>query len=70
MFHPGGATNAHDASMRCVHASKCAQFSGCHVTFFQIMTPNIIMSLTFDEVSHATKKKRRGKVKKVTRNTG
>ena len=36
---------------------RIARFSGCHVTVRQIMTPNIIISSTFDDVSHAFKKK-------------
>ena len=35
---------------------ECTRFSGWHVTVGQIMTPNIIISSTFDETSHAKKK--------------
>ena len=62
----GGATNAHDASTIRYGAStiqagsvttshECARFNGWHVTVGQIMTPNIIISSTFDEASHVKK---------------
>ena len=47
----------------------CERFSSWHVTVGQIMTPNIIISSTFDEASHA-KKKNFSKIKKVTWPTG
>ena len=73
-------TNAHDASTIRYGASpiqagsvttshECARFSSWHVTVGQIMTPNIIISSTFDEASHA-KKKNFSKIKKVTWPTG
>ena len=78
--HHGGATNAHDASTIRYGASTIQagsatvasrpptnvhDYSGWHVTVGQIMTPNIIISSTFDEASHA-KKKNFSKIKKVT----
>ena len=54
-FNYGSVTNSHE----------CARFSGCHGTVCQIMTPNIHISLIFDKVSHAIKKKRSGKIKTV-----
>ena len=83
-IHHGGATNAHDASTirygastiqaeryRSVTTShECAQLSGCHATVCQILTPNIIISPTLDEVSHALKKKSCRKIKAVTGPTG
>ena len=39
-------------------------------TVCQIITPNIIISSTFDEVSHAIKKKSCGTIKIVTEPTG
>ena len=65
-IHHGGATNAQDAStIRYGVSTNQAEstmvasrrFSGCHVIVCQIMTPNNIISSTFDKVSHAIKKK-------------
>ena len=74
-IHEGGATNAHDASTIRYDAStiqagsvttshEFARFSGWHVTVCHIVTPNIIISSTFDKASFA-KKKNFSKIKKV-----
>ena len=74
-IHHGGATNAHDASTIRYGASTIQVGNttvasrpptNVHdVKVGKIMTPNIIISSTFDEASHA-KKKNFSKVKKVT----
>ena len=80
-IHHGGATNAYNTYTIRYGAStiqagsvttsnECARISGCYVTVCQIMTPNVIISSTFDEVSHAVKKKSCGKIKTVTGPTG
>ena len=80
-IHHGGGTNAHDASTIHYGASTIQAGSATvasrpptnvhdwHVTVGQITTPNIIISSTFDEASHA-KKKNFSKIKKVTGPTG